>query len=385
VRDTVWFRTLGPADRDVLAADDDLPGAADVVVVGAGLIGLSTAYYLAEAGVRGVCVVDRDGPLAEAGGANAGGLWFAHESAGAPDAAALAALSARLYREIGERFDCDLARRGVLELAYDDADIAVIENRAASIRAGGYEAQIVGTGELRRIEPGLSVEAAGLLVPGAGQVHPAKLAAAWARRIRAAGGRICRSAEVRRLGATVETARGNIAAGRVVVAAGSWTPLLTRELGWAPPIRPIRGTLLALPAGDRKLFHTVMARRYYYWQLENGPVAGGGSLDDVGFEPGVLEATVADIRAELDRHFPALAATPTEVAWSGFRPWCADSRPAIGAVPGSPNVFVGAGHFRKGVMLAPATGKVLADLVTGRAPEVDLAPFDPARFAWQAA
>ena len=125
-----------------------------------------------------------------------------------------------------------------------------------------------------------------------------------------------------------------------------------------------------------------MCKRYYYWQLEAGPIAGGGSEDDLGFERGVDPATVADIREELDGHFPALASQPTDYAWSGFRPYCADMRPVIGAVPEQPHLYVAAGHFKKGVMLAPGTGKILADLMlTGASADVDLELLDPARFA----
>ncbi|MEZ5366857.1 MAG: FAD-binding oxidoreductase [Bryobacterales bacterium] len=135
------------------------------------------------------------------------------------------------------------------------------------------------------------------------------------------------------------------------------------------------------PEAPRRIHHTVMAERYYYWQLECGPIAGGGSEERVGFEPGSPSEVLQDIRAEMGAHFPALAHQPTEVAWYGFRPYCADHRPVIGAVPGNEDLFVAAGHFRKGVMLAPASGQVIADLVMGRAPRADISALDPARFS----
>ena len=382
MQDSVWFRTLSAEQTETLAASDEPPATADVVIVGAGLIGLATAYYLTEAGVSDVVVLDRRGPLGEASGANAGGLWFAKQSPELGPIAGIARLSSILYDDWAERFDCDLTRGGILQLLYDDADVARGRAAVESMAAAGFHGEMLSPEQVRRLEPALTVEAAALRADRDGQVHPGKLAAGLTAELRRRGVRICGGQEVRSVGATVVTDNVRIAAGRMVLASGAWTPLLTAAFGWEPPIKPIRGTLLALPSGPKRLRHTVMCRRYYYWQLEAGPIAGGGSEDDLGFERGVDSATLEDIRDELNSHFPALASEPTDYAWSGFRPFCADMRPLIGAAPGRPEIFVAAGHFKKGVMLAPGTGKIMADLmVEGASKDVDLRLLNPARFA----
>ena len=301
MQDSVWFRTLSEGQRAVLRASDEPLARADVVIVGAGLIGLAAAYFLTEAGVRDVVILDRKGPLGEASGANAGGLWYGHESPAIGPLAGLASLSNRLYADWAERFPCDLTRRGFLELLYDDADWARGRQAAAAIERAGHKAELLSPAAVRALEPELAVDAAGLLTPCDGQIHPAKLAAGLLAELRRRGVRLCGGCEVRSIGATVVMERGGIAAGRVVLTAGAWTPLLTAALGWTPPIRPIRGTLVALPAGPPRLRRTVKARRYYYWQLEDGSVAGGGSEDDLGFQQGVDPATTADIRQEPTR------------------------------------------------------------------------------------
>jgi glycine oxidase len=95
---------------------------------------------------------------------------------------------------------------------------------------------------------------------------------------------------------------------------------------------------------------------------------------------GVKPAIRDHIRQEMNRLLPALAGRETVCAWSGFRPYCEDLRPVIGRVPGHDRTFVAAGHFKKGVMMAPVTGKILADLVAAGSSELDLGPLDPARF-----
>lgn len=383
--DSIWKRTLSAADREVLERSDAPPFSVDILVVGAGLIGLSVAEALATAGAGSIAVIDRDGPAAAASSANAGGLWFAHESSREGVFSELAKLSDRLYAELAEQADVGITRRGILDLLWSDDEVRDASQRAEDLRSAGFQAEMLDGRQAREAEPALGVEPAGaLLTPNDGQVHPVRLAAEWTRRLRSRGALVSGGVEALSLGSPVETSRGPISAGTVVVASGAWTPLVTEAVGWRPPIRPIRGALLALPPmAPGTLRHTVMARDYYHWQLAEGPVAGGGSHEDVGFLPGVEESTAGSIRAEMGLLFPSLAEQPTDCAWSGFRPFCEDGLPVVGRAPadaaGAP-LYVAAGHFRKGVMLAPATGKLLAETILHGAASTDISALSPARF-----
>ena len=177
---------------------------------------------------------------------------------------------------------------------------------------------------------------------------PARLAAALVGDLRRKGVRFCFNTEVKDLNDSVETNRGAISAGTTVIASGAWTPLVTQSLGWEPPIRPMRGTLLALEPLPRVLHHTLIGKKYYYWQLPGGQIVAGGSVDDVGFEQGVDAATVSSILDELGVLLPAAAEQPLTCAWSGFRPYCDDLKPVVGAVPARENTFVGGRPLQEG-------------------------------------
>ena len=367
--DSIWFETISPEDRGLLGASDPAPATTEVLILGAGLVGLATAWYLTEAGVRDICLVDPAGPLAGASSANAGGLWFSQQSPELGPLTPLARVSSRLYDELGAALeaDFDLRRCGLLELLSRPAD------SIAAVRQAGFRAELLAPDEVRRLEPALLPAPHGaVLYPDDGQVNPLKLGVAFVRGLRRRGVHFSP-----RNKATSDLP----SAGVTVVASGAWTPLVTATLGFEPPIKPMRGQLLATPRLPPTVHHTVLGPRFYYWQLVQGFVAGGGTLEDVGFTPGTNPADLEAIRAEMNTLFPGLAEVATARAWSGFRPFCADLCPVIGRVPGHDRTFIAAGHFKKGVMLSPVTGKILADLITRGQTDLPIAPCDPARFA----
>ncbi len=380
--DSVWFRTLPREAREALSVSAEPPRSAEAVVVGAGMIGLCSALSLVRRGVRDVAVVDRGGVCGESTGASAGGIWLAHEHLNRGIDAAHALRGRELFARLDEEFAFDYVRGGLLKPA---ASLGVADARRAveRTRAAGLEAEWVSGSAVREVEPRLDYAGGAFFFPDDGSIHPLKLAAALTRYLRDCGARICLATTVSSIGkGRVETNRGSISAPAVVVTAGAWTPLLTRLLGWEPPIRPIRGTLLAWPAQPAGTLRAVtFGRRFYYWQAACGPIAGGGSEDDIGFEPGVDEATAEAIQSEFQALFPSLAGLPAAYAWSGFRPFCEDSHPVVGAVPGEQGVYVAAGHFRRGIQLGPLTGELLAEEIVGGNPDPAAAAFRPERFS----
>lgn len=381
MQDSIWFRTLPRELLETLQKSDPLPQSADIAIVGAGIVGICTAYYLTRAGVRGISVLDRGTALGEASGANAGGLWFGQQTPELGPLSALAGASSRLYDELSGEFDFNFRRPGMLQLLSSEEKAVDTRRTVESVRSAGFRVESVEGRHARSMEPGLGFTPHGaLFYPDEARLHPGKLAAVLVDWLRQQGIRFCFGVEVGNLAPAIEAGKDRVSAGTTIVASGAWTPLVTQTLGWQPPIKPMRGTLVALEPMPETLHHTLTAEKYYYWQLSEGHLAGGGSIDDVGFERGVDPATVRQIRDEMAKLIPASAQQPQSCAWSGFRPYCEDLKPVIGPIPGEENMFVAAGHFKKGVMMAPVTGKILADLITVGRTELPIDELSPARF-----
>ena len=276
MQDSIWFRTLPRELRDSLQQSEELPEEAEVVIVGAGIVGLMTAYYLTEAGVGDIWVLDRGTVLGEASGSNAGGLWFAQQSPEMGPLASLVSKTAELYEELSERFDFDLRKPGMLQLFFTAKEAAGRAALVKAVKKAGFRAESVSSKQIGELEPTLGRNAKGAVYyPDEGRLHPARLAGNLARYLREKEVRFSLGVPVESLQPQIETAQGAVSAGATVITTGAWTPLLTEPLGWKPPIKPMRGTLLAIEPMRQTIRHTLMTPNYYYWQLTEGHIAGG--------------------------------------------------------------------------------------------------------------
>ena len=350
--------------------------------MGAGLVGLCAALSLSRRGMRRLVVIDRTSVCGESTGSSAGGLWPGHECLSLANPEIIRQAAAR-HAELRREFPCDYVPSGLLELLADD-DAASAADRVNRIAEAGFEAELLAGAQVAEREPGLRHHGPALHFPGDGSIHPLKLASGISAWLRLRGVSVCLQEEVLDVspdGPVITTATSRVSVDKVVFAAGAWTPLLTRMLGWNPPIRPLRGTLLAT---DRQppetLRNVILGHRYYYWQLASGPVAGGGSEEDVGFREDLDGSVVGAIRQECSELFPSLREVAFTSSWTGFRPHCADMHPAVGRVPGQADMFVSAGHFRKGILLAPLSGELLAGEMLGDATPEWARAFRPDRF-----
>ena len=226
--DSVWFHTLPREAREALHASDALPRSAEAVVVGAGIVGLCSAFSQARRGVNDIVIVERGGICGESTGASAGGIWLAHEHLNRGIDAAHAVRGRELFAQLDAEFDFDYARSGLLAPA-ESVGAEDARQSAARTRAAGLEAEWISGSAVQEVEPRLAYRGGAFFFSGDGSIHPLKLAAALARYLRGRGTRICLGAEVASIEqGLVKTNQGAVAAPTIVVTAGAWTPLLTR-------------------------------------------------------------------------------------------------------------------------------------------------------------
>lgn len=367
-----------------------LPASCDVIVAGAGVVGLSAARALARAGAR-VVVVERRRVGCEASGAAAGMIA---PQAGEPHAEILPlALKARdrhlrLAAELEEEtgIAVDLSRLGRLQLALDDEAAAALQQVVAAHRRLGLPVELLGAADVRDAEPNVHPDVRGAAYfAGDRRLDNVRLTRALAASAVARGATLLTGRPV--TGLLVERDRvAGVRAGAevlrapvVVNATGAWAGLLAGD-PQPPPVEPVRGQIVAFDMAPALLRHVVWSDHGYLVPRADGRLLAGSTLERAGYDKSV---TAGGVRAILDmalRIVPALADVRIADAWAGLRPGSPDGLPIIGsgAVPGL--VHAG-GLYRDGILLGPLVGEIAAGLAQGCAPPPETLGLSPERFA----
>jgi glycine oxidase len=366
----------------------------DVIVVGAGIIGCSVARELARRSVR-VLVLDRQEPGQEASWAAAGMLTPAAESSEALPLVPLANASLTLYTEFVEQVQqdsgmrVDYRRDGALEVFFGEAAGERLQQWLSGLRAAGFEPQPLSAAELRSMEPALADDAAaGAYLVDEGAVDNRLLSEAVAKAARRAGVELRAGEEVTRLlssaGCTtgVETRRERFTARHVVLAAGCFTAKIEGAERYAPTI-PARGQMAALrPAGMPPLRRVVRGPSYLV-PRGDGRLLIGATVEHAGFEKSLTAAGIGRLLTDAVRMVPALAAAPVIETWCGLRPDTPDHLPILGPCDVE-GLWFATGHFRNGILLAPATARALSEWIAEGKTALPVDGFSPMRFAHRA-
>jgi glycine oxidase len=365
----------------------------DVIVIGGGVIGTSITYQLAKRGVR-VMLLERDRLGGAATGASAGIIQPHGGLEAVPEFTALAVESARLFpaiaAELKQRtgFDIGYRRVDVLELAIDDAD--ELRLRRQIDRPAG--AEWVDPAAAMEIEPEVNPSIRGALMHRAdAQLLPATFTTALGRAAVELGSEVREGVAVDRLLIDGERVRGvaigneTMNAGEVVIANGCWSGAWSASLGLPIPVRPVRGQMVALEAQGRAPRAVLSGCGGYAVPKPDGRIIVGTTVEDAGFDPRPTVQGIAGLLDRAPRLAPRLAGATVRAAWAGLRPGTTDGLPIIGRVAGRHGVTVATGHFRNGILLAPITAELVADLLLEGTTRLPTARFDPARFLPHAA
>ena len=288
-------------------------------------------------------------------------------------------LGTRLERETG--IDPQVCATGLYWLDLDDEPLAM----AWALR----EKQILQQPEMAEVRQALPVLGSGfdraLYMPGVANVrNPRLLKALRTALVQHANITLQEETEVTgflREGVRVcgvRTAGLDLHAERVLLAAGAWSGALLKGLGLELPVEPVKGQMILYKCAEDFLPAMVLAKGRYAIPRKDGHVLVGSTLEHVGFDKTPTEEALASLKASAEELLPGLAQAEVVGHWAGLRPGSPEGIPFIGEVPQVPGLWLNCGHYRNGLVLAPASCRLLVDLMLGRAPIVDPAPYSPA-------
>jgi glycine oxidase len=364
----------------------------DIIVIGAGVIGCAIGYELARRGAS-VEIVDDRPPGMGATQASAGVLAPFIEAREGHPLLELAVRSLALYDEFiadvsaASGVSIPYRRTGTLDVAMDERDFDALETTAAVLARRGVAALLLDAAAARSEEPLVADGVAGaLLIEAHGFVAAPELTRALAAAARRHGAQLLEPNRVRRIASrggeiVVETERGTLSSGSVVLAAGSWSGAIEIEgVAERVPVRPVRGQMLYLSWRGVPLRRVTWSSRCYLVPWDDGTVLVGATAEEAGFDE---RTTAAGVRDLLDA-----VCDVTPHAWSagftgarvGLRPATTDALPVIGASRRIPNLIYATGHFRNGILLAPLTAQLVADAMLDNRIDAALPALAPGRF-----
>jgi glycine oxidase len=352
----------------------------DAVIIGAGIVGLSLAIELNKHGLK-VLVVDKGEPGREASWA-AGGMLCDFAAETVPELQELASASAAMYPEFVHELQdesglkIDLRSQGTL-LVVDESP----EPDALDVLGG-----LTGWHEL---EPNLNTSnlkakgCVGLYLKercvDPRDLTAAAIAAARHRGIDFSSGDHVLAVEVtdgRTSG--VRTNKTRFAAAIVVNSAGAWAGQIEPH---SFPTRPVKGQMLCVVMPEKEMVrHVVRTPDVYLIPRSDGRMLIGATAEEAGFDKRTVPETIQELRRAALDLVPKLAEARILEAWAGLRPGTPDRLPIMGPTP-TPGYFVATGHFRDGILLAPITAQVMAQVITGQRPQIDISKFSASRFA----
>lgn len=415
-------------------------GAREVGIIGGGVMGLCSAYYLIKEGCR-VTVIDQgdlqDGcsygnagmivpshiiPLAAPGMITKGIRWMFNSSSpfyvrprlqgslirwgwlfyrsstekkvqyAIPRLRDISRLSKSLYIDLAEEagFDFGLTQSGLMMLYKTAAAEKEEAETARAANAAGVEAHILSAAEVQRLETEVQVSVkGGVYFPGDAHLNPNLFIKKLLEYLAAKGVKFIRNTEVIDFGLRHEkvesavTASGSYAFDEIIIACGAWSPVLTRRLHFSLPLQGGKGYSFNLTDLHKnvRIPSLLIEGKVAVTPIGNN-LRFGGTMEIAGIDRSVNMHRVKGITDTIPQFYPEIKINlpPKEEVWSGLRPCSPDGLPYIGKLKSPSNITIATGHGMMGLSLGPATGKLVSELITGQTTSMDITAFDPGRF-----
>ena len=368
----------------------------DVVIVGGGIVGIATAYFLAQAGVKST-VIERDAVGSHASGFAYGGLSPTGDSDTSgqllPDAQ-VSSEGMRLHREFATSLqeetgiNTEFRERPTLSLAFTEEEAQAAKSHVSALgHVEGWTARWLDSADARAIEPRISDEAVGAIyTEGGADVEPYRFVLALLGAAENMGATI-RHGEVtglKREGSRVTGVvlnNGEVSSDCVVLAAGPWTGEASSWLNVPIKVGPLKGQILRLRAPGAPFRVSIGWNGNYATTKPDGLLWTGTTEEEAGFDERPTPEARDQIMASLLKMIPSLEDAQLVQQTACLRPLADDGKLVLGAVPDWDGVYIATGTGRKGILLGPAVGRLMADLITKGATDISLEQFSPSRFA----
>lgn len=362
---------------------------ADVVVIGAGVVGAAIADQLTRAGLR-VTVIESAFAGAGSTGAAMGHLVVMDDSVAQLRLCHLSRMRwQQLFAELPTAAEAD--RTGTLWLAATDDELAAARDKVERFRREGVAAELLDARQLADAEPALGPGLVGALrVPDDWVCYPPAIARALLERAVQGGATIRRGHAVELVADGVQLADGAVVSGgAIVVAAGAQSPALIADL----PVMPRRGHLVITDRQPVRIHHQLVELGYLHTAhtlggasvafnvqpRRTGQLLIGSSRELIGFDAAINRPLVAKMLQRAVAFVPGLAVAPLSRTWVGFRPATPDALPLIGRWPARPDTWIATGHEGLGITMAPSTADLVCSDILGVAPPLDPSPYRPDR------
>ena len=365
---------------------------ADIIVIGAGIVGCAVAHELARRGAS-VEIADERPVGMGATQASAGILAPYIEARDGSPLLDLTVRSLGLFDDFMERVSAESGiavpyrRTGTLDIATTDDELRALRTTAEVLARLDVPALLLDAQAVRVEEPQLGDGAiGGLLIDSHGFVAAGELTRALAAAARRHGAQLIEPSRVRRItrlhgDMIVETDRGSLASNAVVLAAGSWSGQIAIDGVHATvPVRPVRGQLLHLGWTGTPLRRVTWSGRCYFVPWDDGTLLVGATVEEAGFDERTTVSGVRDLLDAACEIVPHAWTAGFRGARVGLRPATVDDLPVVGPSSVMPNLMYATGHYRNGVMLAPLTAQLVADALLDNRIDPMLAPVSPSRF-----